>query len=351
MPTKILKRLNEPARTFHVLLRELLVYALQWGDIEATPLANFEAPSAVGVDGETLAAQPNRLRAGSAPFLPAHVGQWLTVYGSEFINNGVYRIIGVPSADEVVVEGGLYGASFVDDISIQFRVIDPTLNAAGASHFVIQSPTSIAWQARIFVTGGVNDTIEWEVGPQGGWLAGWGLPNLPARAVVADATQTWYGLIDDTHIRMFTQNAAGTAPFELGYLGSGESRRPAFDTNFVVSLGGTPSVTAAGAIATVDALDDTISIVRSYSAVTYGDSVQPNMFTTLPDSVFDLRRDSAKIPLGTEDAGDEEDDRGYLRGIRYISDQISYRSFVDNGRLLLSLGNGLALDWDGSLSR
>lgn len=354
MPTKILKRLNEPARTFHVLLRELLVYALGWGDIEATPLANFETPSATGVDGETLASEPNRLRSGSNPFLIGHVGQYLTVYGSEFINNGVYRIIGVPSAGEVVVEGGLYGASFVDDLNVQFRVVDPTLNAAGASEYIVQAPAGSAaplWQARIFVQAAITDTIEWEVGPQGGWLAGWTLPNLPSDACVADATQTWYALIDETHVRMFTQDAAGTGVFEIGYLGGAEPRRPADDDRFVISFGGDPTVSAAGAIADIDALDQALATVVSYSAVTYGDSVQQNMFDSLPDSVFDLRRDAAKIPVGTEDVGFEEDDRGYIRGFRYISDQIGYRSFVDNGRLLLSLGNGLAIDWDGSLSR
>lgn len=354
MPTKILKRLNEPARTFHVLLRELLVYALGWGDIEATPLANFETPSATGSDGETLASAPNRLRSGSAPFLVGHVGQYLTVYGSEFINNGVYKIIGVPSADEIVVEGGLFGATFVDDLSVQFRVVDPTLNAAGASEYIVQGLAGSAaplWQVRIFVTGGVNDTIEFEVGPQGGWVAGFTLPALPAGAIAADATQTWYALIEDTHIRMFTQNTAGTAVFEIAYLGGAETRRPADDDRFVISFGGSPAVSAVGSIANIDALDQALGTAITYSALTWGDSVTQNMFDSLPDSVFDIRRDSAKIPLGTEAVGFEEEDRGYLRGFRYISDQIAYRSFVDNGRLVLSLGNGLAIEWDGSLSR
>jgi len=276
------------------------------------------------------------------------------VYGSEFANNGVYKIIGVPSADEVVVDGGVYGASFVDDLSVQFRVVDPTLNAAGNSEFVVQGlagSSSPLWQTRIFVSTGITDAIEFEVSPQAGWSAGWSLPALPARSLQADATQTWYALIDDTNIRMFTQTAAGTGVFEIAYLGSAETRRPADDTRFVVSFGGSPAVSSLGAIADIDALDQALTTQLTYSALTYGDSVTQNMFDSIPDSTYDLRRDSAKIPLGTEDAGDEEDDRGYLRGFRYISDQISYRSFVDNGRLLLSLGNGLAVDWDSSLSR
>lgn len=354
MPTKILKRLNEPARNFHVILRELLVYALGWGHIESTPLADFETPETTGSDGETLASAPNRLRSGSAPFLVGHVGLYLTVYGSEFINNGVYKIIGVPSADEVVVEGGLFGATFVDDLSVQFRVVDPTLNSAGASEYIVQGLAGSAaplWQVRIFVTNGVNDTIGFEVGPQGGWVAGFTLPALPTGAIVADATQTWYALIEDTHIRLFTQNTAGTAVFEIAYMGGAETRRPADDDRFVISFGGSPAVSAIGSIADIDALDQALGTAITYSALTWGDSVTQNMFDSLPDSVFDIRRDSAKIPLGTESVGDEEEDRGYLRGFRYISDQIAYRSFVDNGRLVLSLGNGLAIEWDGSLSR
>ncbi len=349
-----MKRFNVPAREFHLLLREVLVYSQGWSSVEATPLGVFEAPLASGNDGEATSTQPNRIRSGASPFLPAHVGMWLTVYGSEFSNNGVYRIIGVPSADEVVVEGGLYGASFVDDINISFRVVDPSLNSAGASEYVVQGLSGSAsplWQARIFVTGGITDRIDFEVSPQGGWSAGWTLPVLPARSVSADTTQTWYALIDDTNVRLFTQNTAATGVFEIGYLGAGEPRRPANDDRFVVSFGGSPALSPTGALASVDALDQSLSNALTYSAVTYGDSSQQNMFTALPDSVFDIRRDSARIPLGTEDAGFEEDDRGYLRGYRYISPLIPYRSFVDNGRLLLSLGGGIAIDWDGSLSR
>ncbi len=354
MPTKILKRVNEPARTIHVLLRELLVYALGWGDVEVNPLGVFEAPLVTGVDGEVSGSQPNRFRSTAGPFLPGHVNMWLTVHGSEFVNNGVYKIIGVPSATEVVLEGGLYGASFVDDTNVEFRVVDPTLNAAGTNYYVVQGKSGTAaplWQARLVVQAAVTDTIELEVAPQGGWGAGWTLPVLNTQQIQADATQTWYVLIDDTHVRMWTQNAAGTGVFRIAYFGAGETRRPTEDTRFVCAFGGTPVLGPGGALADIQCLDDALTTNLSYSAISYGDSVQQNMFTSLPPSQFDLRNDSAKIPIGNNVAGFQEDDRGYLRGLRYISDQVPYRSFVDNGRLILSLGNGLAIEWDGSLSR
>lgn len=354
MPTKILKRVNEPARTIHVLLRELLVYALGWADVEANPLGIFEAPLASGVDGETLSSQPTRFRSTAGVFIPGHVNMWLTVYGSEFVNNGVYKIIGVVSATEVVLEGGLYGASFVDDLNIQFRVVDPTLNAAGTNYYVVQGKsgsTAPLWEVRLVVNAAITDTIDIEVAPQGGWSAGWTLPVLVTQQIQADTTQTWYVLVEDTHVRLWTQTTAGTGVFELAYFGAGETRRPSEDDRFICALGGTPILDPTGALASIQCLDDALVTNVAYSAMTYGDSVQPNMFTSLPSSQFDLRNDSAKIPIADNIAGFEEDDRGYLRGLRYISDQIPYKSFVDNGRLILSLGGGLAVEWDGSLPR
>lgn len=352
MPTKILKRLNEPARNVHLLLRELLVYGLGWGQVYTDPLGVFEAPLAVGVDGEASSSQPNRFRSTSSPFLPSHVGMYLTVYSSEFANNGVYKITGVPTPNEVVVEGGLYGASFVSDINISYRVVDPTLNTPGTSYVVqgLAGSTAPLWQCRI--TSPSTTTLAIEVSPQAGWGAGWTvLPVLPTITLTADSTQVWYILVDDTHVRAWTQNNAGTGVFQLAYFGGSETRRPAEDDRFVVSFAGLPALNAGGALASVGSLNESMGLAVNYSAILYGDSVQNNMFTSLPSNQFDLRNDSAKIPLGTDVVGSQEDDRGYLRGFRYISDQIPYRSFVDNGRLVLSLGNGLAVDWDSSLSR
>jgi len=354
MPTKILKRVTQPARTIHVLLRELLIYACGWTNVEANPLGIFEAPLTSGVDGEVSTSQPNRFRSTANPFLPGHVGKWLTVYGSEFVNNGVYRIVGVPTPGEVVLEGGIYGASFVDDINVQFRVVDPTLNALGTNYYVIQGIAGSAtplWQARLVVNIGITDTIDIEVSPQGGWSAGWTVPRLNTVSLQADATQTWYILIDDTHVRLWTQTTAGTAVFRFAYFGGGDPRRPSEDDRFICSFAGTPVLGPGGALATVNCLDDAMATNVAYSALSYGDSLAQNMFTALPASQFDLRNDSAKIPIGDNIPGFQEDDRGYIRGFRYISDQIPYRSFVDNGRLILSLGNGLAVEWDGSLPR
>lgn len=354
MPTKILKRTSQPARTIHVLLRELLVYASGWASVAVSSAGIFESPLATGVDGEVSTSQPNRFRSASNPFNIGHLNMWLTVYGSEFVNNGVYRIIGVPSSGEVILEGGIYGASFVDSLNIQFRVVDPTLNAVGTNSYVVRGIAGSAtpfWEARILVNAGITDTIAIETSPQGGWSAGWTVPVLNTVSIQADATQTWYVLIDDTHVRMWTQTTAGTGVYRIAYFGGGDSRRPSDDDRFICAFGGTPVLSAGGALSAVNCLDDALVTNVAYSAMTFGDNAAPNMFVSLPASQFDLRHDSARIPIGSAVLGLQEDDRGYIRGFRYISDQIPYRSFVDNGRLILSLGGGLAVEWDGSLPR
>lgn len=352
MPTKILKRITQPARTFHSLLRETLVYSLGWGDVYANPAGNF-TPMASGADGVVSSLSPNRLMSASAPFVGGHVGKWLTVYDSEFANVGVYEIIGVASATEVVLASGPYGASFVDDMNVSFRVVDPDLNV-GATEFVVQGlagSTAPLWQARFSIAALATDTIDIQVAPSAGWSGAWTLPTLSTQSIQADTSQVWYALIDSSHIRMWTQTTAGTGVFNIAYVGAGEGRRLAVDDRFVVSAAGSPLLSPAGALANIRGLNASLVTEVQYSALTYGDSVEENMFTGLPVNQFDLRNDSAKIPIGCNAVGNQEDDRGYLRGFRYISDSIPYRSFVDNGRLILSLGGGLAVEWDGSLSR
>jgi len=353
MPTKIIKRLQEDGRTAHFLLRELLVYSLDWTGVYANPLAVFESPSATGTDGEVSSDSPNRFLSPSGVFNAGHIGLWLTVYDSNFNNNGVYRIVGLASSSELVLEGGVYGSSFMDDTSISWRIVDPSLSV-GAVEYVVQGRAGSAtplWQASLAVAGGVTDTIDIQVSPNAGWSGSWTVPTLPVRSVTSDTTPVWYILVDDTHVRIWSQDNAGTGVFELAYFGAGESRRPADDDRFVCSLAGSPTLGALGALSSIDCLDDSLATQVTYSAITYGDVTQQNMFTSLPASDFDLRWDHAKVAIGTEQVGYEEDNRGYLRGIRYISDQIPYRSFVDNGRQILSLGNGLGIEWDGSLSR
>lgn len=350
MPTKIIKRLTTSADQTLFLLREVLVNSLGWPELETTFLTS---PVVSGADGETLASQPTTFRSTAAPFTAAHVGKWLTVYNSEFANNGVYKIVGVASSSEVLLSGGLYGASFVDGMGISFRVVDPAVPTPPADYFVVSgiSGSSPLWHAQFSLSAAGTITIT--VGPQGGWSPGspgsWGgattLPSVSISESVGNPS--WYFLIDDTHIRSWTVDLAGTAVNEMAYVGAMEPRRPASDLSPVVSLAGTPWL----ALAAIGALDNSSAFQVNYSAAVYGTAATPSIFTSLPSSQFDLRNDSAKISIGTNDAGYEEDDRGYLRGLHFISDQIPYRSFVDNGRSLLSLGNGIAVEWDGSLSR
>jgi len=349
MPTKIIKNLSVSAPSAFFLLHEVLTHSLGWTDVETNPPLALVSS---GVDGEALTSQPDRFRSGSNPFTVADVGRWLVLSDSEFVNNGVYKIAGVPSAGELILSSGLYGASLVDATNINFRVVDPTASVVG-DYFVVAglSGSSIPWQARFVLS--APDTISIEVSPNAGWVAGAWSVTVPPTVMIAESVgnPSWYFLIDDTHIRMWTQNALGTGVNEMAYVGSAESRRPTSDQQFVVSLAGTTILDPTGALATIGSLDDSLTTTVPYSAITYGMAAMQNAFVSLPASSYDLRNDSAKIPVGTDAAGFVEDDRGYLRGLHYISDLIPYRSFVDNGRSLLSIGDGLAVEWDGSLSR
>jgi len=352
MPTKIIKRLTTPADQTLFLLQEVLVYSLGWPSVETSFTT---IPLAVGVDGEVLASQPTTFRSPSSAFNATHVGKWLTVYNSEFVNNGIYQIAGVISPTELLLSGGLYGASFVDGMGVSFRVVDPAAPpplVVGFDYFVVsgKAGSSPLWQVQFLLS--AADTIDISVSPSAGWVpsptSNWSV-TVPPTVSISESlgNPNWYFLVDDTHIRAWTVDAAGTGVNQIAYVGAIDPRRPSDDTKPIVSFAGVPLVS----LANIGALDDSLTTPVNYSAVVYGSAAFPSVFPSLPSSLFDLRNDSAKIPIGTDTPTFEEDDRGYLRGLHFVSDQIPYRSFVDNGRSLLSLGNGIAVEWDGSLSR
>ena len=139
MSLNILKRLDVSSRIAHVLLREQLKYGLELAEIYASSsTSNLTARELfVGVDGSCDSNTPQTFTAVSGTFTSALIGKYLTLHGTNANNAGIHKIIGVPDANTLIVQGGIYGSRFTTDVSISWRVIDPTANN-GATEFIIQ---------------------------------------------------------------------------------------------------------------------------------------------------------------------------------------------------------------------
>ncbi len=424
MSINLLKRLDVSNRVAHVLLREQLLYAMEFVEIHNNIVDAREI--AAGTNGTCNSTTPQTFT--GTGFNATMVGKYLTLYDTSPSNRGIHKIIGVPNATTLLLQGGLYGSSLVTDIGVAYRVIDPTLNT-GHTEFTVQgvSGTNPIWQARFFIHPTDTKAIRMELGPTGGFIgairedtgdtisgssptmtltdagatflptdigryitiagattpanngifviAGYtsptvitytnagGVPEafpgmwkiqgswtsqvLTGRALEADpAFDRWYFKLETSNIIAWTENVANTGTYQVAYAGAGATRRPAVDVNFGVLAGGI-SPTFLG---NLSALGIT-NLPVTHKAIVYGDAATNNNFTGLPTSAYDLRNDSADIPVGCEAAANIEDDRGILNGLQWISSTIPYKTFVDNGRHLLSLGNGIAVEWDGSLAR
>lgn len=350
---KAIKRLGEDARVVQMLLREMLVYCMSYiniySDDDTTGAFN---PSQSGSDGETSSSTPQIFSSATGVFTSADIGKYLVLYGTASASIvGVHKVTGVPSATTLAIRSGIYGSSFTTATGISWRLVDPTLATAGHNPiFVVEAPsgTSPVWQASFEIQTLDADLIRVVVGPFGGYSnPTWTLGSTAEVQINSDTTPLWYILASEYNIRIWTENNAGSGMYNLGYVGAGSSRRSAYDANFAVCFGGV-ALTALAAIASLGS-DDTTQV--AYSALTFGDNVAQNMFTGMSSSEFDFRNDSSDIPIGTDDASFPEADRGILLGLQWVSNLISYRQFVDNGRQLLSLGDGIGIEWDGSLAR
>lgn len=346
---RIQKRLSVTARQAHVLLYEILVHGLSWLEVYKDPGAGSFGLLFSGTDGETNSALPTTFTAASGAFTGALVGKYLVLGGAStpMSMRGVHKIVAVPSATTVIVSSGLYGSTFSTTLNTPWRIVDPTLNT-DATEFVVQAPAGTAtpaWQAKFYLNALDVGLMRIEVGPWGGYSAGvWTMPATASVTVNEDVTPVWYFFVDDEVVKMFTEDAAGTAVFNIGYAGSGVPSNPAIDDHFAVAAGGTP--VAFNTVQSIGADDSTQVVYTPVSLRPDGNAIT----LALPNSPYDLRRDLIDVPLACSAPGFEEMDRGTLRGVKAVSTLIGYRTFVDNGRSWLSLGSGLAFAWDGSVS-
>lgn len=360
MATKILKRISEDARVTYMLLRELLVNCMGYTDVYSDPdgTVAFTADQS-GVDGETDVTIPQTFVSASATFTIADINKYLVICDTTPLtrhnNVGIYKVIGRTDDHTITIQGGLYGGSFTTGINFIWRLVDPAnvpISGAGKNlTYVVEAVygTSPIWQAEFYLADGYTSRFRVAVGPTGGYVApptSWTRPITGYAYMDHDTVPLWTLLVSDSYIRMYTETTGGGSVRNLGYVGACMPRRSPQDQAFAVCFAGVP-LTSLAAIKSI-ASDGSTQI--DYSAIVYGDSVAPNMFTSLPSNQFDMRNDSALIPIGCEGAF-PEDDRGIINGLSWISNLIAYKTFVDNSRRLLSLGNGIAIEWDGSLSR
>jgi len=353
MTVKIIKRLAEDARVAHQLLREMLIYCFGYINVHSDDDSTGAfTPDQYGNDGETDMTTPQTFSSVSGAFTSSDIGKYLVLYNTTSASiTGIHKVIGVPSGTTLSVRSGIYGSSFSTATGISWRLMDPALATAGhAPEFVVEalSGTDPLWQAKFSIGTLDSDLIRITVGPFGGYVdPTWTLGNTAEAVVNSDTTPLWYFLVDDSYIRIWTENNAGTGVYNLGYAGAGSTRRAAYDPNFACCFGGVPLT----ALASIKCLGSDDSTQVAYSAIVFGDSTANNMFTSLPASEFDFRNDAADIPVGSNDASLPEADRGTLLGLQWVSDQLAYRNFVDNGRQLLCIGNGIGMVWNGSLAR
>jgi hypothetical protein len=353
MTTKILKRCTEDARVTFMLIRELLVNCMGY-----TVIYQDEGGSTAftadqdGTDGSTDILSPQIFSSAAATFSASDVNKYLVICTSAtpHSNVGIYKVIGCIDANNILIQGGLYGGSFTTGLNLSWRLMDPAAVTDVNLEYVLQavSGTAPLWQADFYRASGSATSFDITVGPEGGYDASttsWTRPYTGTCTMACDATSVWTVLASESYIRLYTEAVGGASLFNLGYVGAGLPRRAAYDLNFAVCFAGVPIT----ALTAIKAIASDLSTQIDYSAIYYGDSAG-SMFTSLPVSSFDMRNDAALISVGSEGAF-PEDDRGSLNGLLWISDQISYKSFVDNGRLILSLGSGLALEWDGSVAR
>lgn len=345
---KLKKRLGEDARASFVLLRELLVYSLGWLSIDSDPGAGSFGLLSSGSDGETDSSTPYVFTSPTAAFVLGDIGNYIVLGGAAtpFSTKGIYKIVAVNSATSVTVASGVYGASLSTAINVTWRLVDPSLNT-DAAFFVVEAPMGTSapkWQANFYQNALDTDVIRYDVGPFGGWSVGvgWTGASTSAGSVSCDVTPMWYFHVEDEALVLFTETVGGASVFGLGYVGACAARNPTVDDHFAVNFGGTYPTTVAAL-----ASDNTTAV--NYTSLLYTGTLA-NEFTALPNSPFDLRRDLAEIALCCTAVGNEQSDRGVLRGLKFCSTSTLYRTFVDNGRMWVSLGNGVAVSWDGSVS-
>jgi len=335
----------------HTILREWMLYTLDWTSVDQDPGGGSYGLMASAVDGMVTTANPRRITSASNTFTPSMVGLWLVTYNTSITGNtGIYKIGKYIDPTTIECVAGIYGPSFQTEMPVAWRVVDPSLNT-GSCWFVARNTKGS--EVRVYLTASLTE-IFYEVGPFGGWVAGaWTLP-VTSNAYITEGTNqiwTWFGPdnLGNTHIVGISDDTYETAQ-EIAYIGEINPFYSAYDTTPAICLGGPPDLTATGFLSGLRggqiAADNTTP--QDVVALEFGNGGATfEFFDGLEPNPWDGFWDEADIAISSL-AGANSENRGVLYDVRLCSTVLNRRESINNGRTRLSLGTGVSVLSDGS---
>lgn len=367
-------RLPLTSAQFFVYLRYFLLYIVGYKDIDSETgvVGNTWGELASGINGSTDSTEQIIFRDLVAIFNVSYAGKYLAVYNSNLpANNGIFKIISVIDDHTLVLANTPYGPKFSTDINLSWIVfdVDTAINVNADTFFVVRAGnnTSPAWEC-VFKHNQTTfpDCVECQLSPLGGWNPGvnnwqFGVPVGVSRFALYDTgRKAWYVVATDSTIVIWSENLAGTGVHNMVYLGACQTFRPQVDSSFAVSAGPrnfipvTPGTSPADIFAEFDSTDVLNTSIVPFSSVKPCTAQPTGVVTTplfdgLKNSDFDFRRDTSVVPVVNGSTNADSEIRGVLSFVFYCSTLIPYKSFVNNNRTLVSLGNGMCVSWTSNL--
>jgi hypothetical protein len=358
MTLRLLQKTTTSSTSVYLtLFRAFLTKVVGLNEVYST--SNFSSSEIIaGTTGSVLSQNNFVFTDASADFSAVTAGMYLCVSGSSISSNkGVYYIAYVADAHTLVLAPGPQGSQFVTDINMKYAIIDTSIVSVG-DYFVIRSTgnTSPEWEAKFEIDA---THIRFQQAPFGGWsnvIHAWqpGVVLTSNHSILTTGTNnTFYTLADTNFITTWIENALGTAPAGIMFLGCGNTYRPGFDPSFTVAGGFAgnllPTSVSGSAFSRIESTNTSNNAIQSFTCMVPFTASSGSVFLGQKPNLYDLRVDSAPLSVANDDTLNSTSEiRGALRGFSYCSTLLPYKSFVNNGRTLVSLGSGVAVSWPSS---
>lgn len=364
MVTKIL---NNTATTSYQEQGQILFHWLTYVNgftlVEAFG-ANWTPAFYSDTNGVINSATPQQFYAAAPVFNVSFVGKTIAIRDSlNPTNCFIAKITAFVSPTQITLDAT--AVLNVNATAVEYRVFDTAAPPAIGDFFVIQSPTPLAWQARIFVDG-VSTSLHVEFGFNGGWDVGTHTWLLPV-------SSTHY--LDDTRVQTFciSDSAAGFVYLwseETGGVGSNRNamwfgnlspfHSPAEvgvpkDTAYAAIFGA-----AAPSIANNTSRDTTIpnsfcigEMLNSAGATIQVFMAQKRLLSTGVDMLANAAAAIDPRSLQTDDydaiafhRAPDQAWRGRVLGVRLLNNAVLNRTPINaNGSYVL--GGGIGATWNG----